>query len=51
MNGLVRHLLLLIAAIACFLVALLGAVGVVHGADVQAWELGGLLALAGAMLP
>lgn len=46
-----RSLLLLIAAILCFTVALLLTLGVFSSGDEHAWELGGLLAFAGSFLP
>jgi hypothetical protein len=36
--------LLMIPCIVCFIVALLGATDVVHGVNVTAWAIGGLLA-------
>ncbi len=46
-----RHLILIIAAIVCFLVALLLALNVFSGGNQDAWTLGGLLALAASFLP
>lgn len=46
-----RSLLFLIAAIVCFVVALLLVLSVFSGGDEQAWEVGGLLALALSFLP
>ncbi len=46
-----RHLILLIAAIVCFLVALLLALGVFSGGNEPAWTAGGLLAFAASFLP
>lgn len=45
-----RQQLLILAAVLCFLVALLAALAVVR-TDTLAWELGGLLALAAGLLP
>jgi hypothetical protein len=36
--------LFVIAAVVCFVIALLGAVDAFHGVNVTAWALGGLLA-------
>lgn len=38
--------LLIIAAVVCFIVALLGATSVINGVNVTAWAIGGLLAWA-----
>ncbi len=46
-----RHLLLLVAAIVCFTVALLLALSVFTGGNEQAWEDGGFLALALSFIP
>jgi hypothetical protein len=46
-----RNLLFLIAACVCFVVALLLALGAFNGSNQQAWEVGGLLALALSFLP
>ncbi|MDE2104775.1 MAG: hypothetical protein KGL39_46490 [Patescibacteria group bacterium] len=37
--------LFIIAAIVCFVIALLGAIGAFSGVDVRAWAIGGLLAI------
>ena len=46
-----RHLVFLIAAAVCFVVALLLALGVIHGSNEDAWELGGFLALTLSFVP
>lgn len=46
-----RSLFFLIAAIVCFVIALLLALSVFAGGDVQAWTLGGLLAFALSFVP
>ena len=46
-----RSLIFLIAAIVCFVVALLLALAVFTGGNEHAWEVGGLLALALSFLP
>lgn len=46
-----RNLLLLVAAVVCFLVALLLELSVFSGSDWRAWTLGGLLSFAAAHLP
>ncbi len=43
--------LLLIASIICFIVALLLTLGAFYGSSRDAWEIGGLLALAASFLP
>ena len=46
-----RGLLFLVAAIVCFVIALLIATGVVDSTSGKDWELGGFLALALSFLP
>jgi hypothetical protein len=46
-----RTLFFLIAAIVCFVVALLLALAVFSGGNQQAWEIGGFLALALSFVP
>jgi hypothetical protein len=46
-----RSLFLLVAAVVCFVVALMLELGVVNGSDWHAWTLGGLVAFAAAHLP
>ena len=46
-----RKLALVIAAIVCFVVALLLALGVFSGGNEQAWVDGGLVAFAASFLP
>ena len=46
-----RSLLFLVAAIVCFVIALLLTLSVFSGGNVQAWELGGLLALTLSFVP
>lgn len=46
-----RHLILLIGAIVCFLVALLLDVNVFSGGNEPAWVAGGLLSFAASFLP
>lgn len=41
--------LLLLAALVCFVVALLEATGTVAGTDVQQWTIGGFVALTGSL--
>jgi hypothetical protein len=41
-----RHLIFIVAACVCFVVALLLAVGAFHGSNESAWGYGGLLSLA-----
>ncbi len=46
-----HNLILLVAAIVCFVISLLGALSVFNGVDIKAWELGGFVAFAAAHLP
>lgn len=46
-----RSLFFLVAAIVCFVVALLLTLSVIHGGNEPAWLVGGLLAFALAHLP
>ncbi len=46
-----RSLLFIIAAVVCFVIALLLSLSVFSGGNTQAWELGGLLALALSFIP
>ena len=46
-----RSLIFLIGAIVCFVIGLLLALNVVHGGNLDAWVIGGLLSVALAHLP
>jgi len=46
-----RSLLFLVAAVVCFVVALLLTLGAFSGGNTQAWEIGGFLSLALSFLP
>lgn len=46
-----RSLVFIVAAVVCFVVALLLALSVFSGGNEQAWEIGGFLALALSFLP
>ncbi len=46
-----RHILFIVAAVVCFLIALLLGLNVFSGGNEQAWVDGGLLSLAASFLP
>jgi len=51
MTTAIRSLFFLVAAIVCFVIALLLTLSVFSGGNVEAWTIGGLLALALSFLP